>query len=136
MLIPLLLLLTYQTFSQKNTSDSITCLPNYQLRKAMREIISARLLKKKLDSTAIDNEIFKENLREKDSSIVIMQRVDSLRVKQIMLYDTANKKLYSQLQRRTDQLLDLKKAEKKRRKNNLLTYIATALAAAGYYLSK
>ncbi len=77
-LIPLSLL-TLLGISQ--TSDSVTCLPNVQLRKAIKEIENCKILKEELALTSKSVSILRKIVVSKDSVISIYKINDSLQTR-------------------------------------------------------
>jgi len=77
----------------------------------------------------MDNGSLVRRLISRDSSVAVMQRVDSLRVAQIRFYAIGMRNLYTQLQERTEDLVKLKAKERKRKKTNKTIAAITAIIA-------
>lgn len=71
------LLLTLLSISQ-TPSDSITCLPNSKLRKAIKEIENCKLVKEELELTKKGVVILEKRIATKDSIIVTHEAKDSI----------------------------------------------------------
>ena len=62
----ILVLMTSKGISQ-NSNDSVTCIPNYQLRKAINLIEQSKVIKEELDSTQKLVEYLNKRITTKDS---------------------------------------------------------------------
>src|SRR4051812_9243223 len=112
-LLLLSLTLSCQAFSQKNISDSVTCLPNTVLRKVQKDIINGKTYKKYYDSLLVVADLLKYKLDRKDSAISIYVQIDSIRARQNAMYDDAIRQLYDQLHEQAQEVVKLKNQEKK-----------------------
>ena len=93
-LIPLSLT-TLKSISQ--TSDSVTCLPNSQLRNAIKKIEYCKLIERELDLTKIGITLLKERIKIKDSIIRNYDLKDDEYEKKIKNYELSVSNLNLQL---------------------------------------
>lgn len=73
-----LLLLTFNGISQTNIKDSVTCLPNIVLRKAIKDIEAGKITAEKLAATEKMVSFISQRLSVKDSIINLYQKKESV----------------------------------------------------------
>ena len=91
----LLLLMTLKSSSQ--TTDSVTCIPNSQLRNAIKDIENCKIIEQELDYTRISVNLLKDRIKIKDSIISIYDFKDSLAEKKFSNYEMSLTNLGRQL---------------------------------------
>jgi hypothetical protein len=124
--------MTSQGISQ--TSDSVTCIPNVQLRKAINLIENAKVVKEELEDTKQLNSLLLKRIELKDSIIlkygikeINWKRIDSNYQSQI-----ANDKEYQQ---NTQKIFEIQRSQIRRQKWSKWAMLAAGVGA-GYLISK
>jgi hypothetical protein len=124
--------MTSQGISQ--TSDSVTCIPNVQLRKAINLIENAKVLKEELEDTKQINTLLNKRIQLKDSIIlkygikeINWKRMDSNYQKQI-----ENDKNY---QKNTQKIFEIQRSQIRRQKFSKWAMLVAGVGA-GYLISK
>jgi len=85
-LIPLSLT-TLKSISQ--TSDSVTCIPNRELKIAIKKIETCKIIQEELDLTKVSVAILKDRIKVKDSIIKNYDLVEDEYEKKIKIYDSS-----------------------------------------------
>jgi len=80
------ILIAFHGISQ-NSNDSITCLPNSQLKTAIVKIEQGKLYKQELDLTNEKIKILENRIVLKDSVIIFLREKDALNNKMMWSYD-------------------------------------------------
>ena len=94
----ILLLTTFAATSQITNKDTITCLPNSQLRGAIKEIEKCKIIKEELDFTKTSVSILQNRIKIKDSVIGIYIIKDSLYEKRNLNSELAIQNLNKQIE--------------------------------------
>jgi len=82
------ILIAFQGISQ-NSNDSITCLPNSQLKTAIVKIEQGKLYKQELDLTNEKVKYLENRITMKDSVITFLKEKDSLHNKMTWVYEAS-----------------------------------------------
>jgi len=85
-LIPLSLT-TLKSISQ--TSDSVTCIPNKELKIAIKKIEICKIIQEELDLTKVSVALLKDRIKVKDSIIKNYDLVEDEYEKKIKIYDSS-----------------------------------------------
>jgi hypothetical protein len=85
-LIPLSLT-TLKSISQ--TSDSVTCIPNRELKIAIKKIETCKILEEELNLTKVGVSLLKDRIKVKDSIIRNYDLVEDEYKKKIKIYDSS-----------------------------------------------
>ena len=80
------ILIAFQGISQ-SSNDSITCLPNSQLKLAIVKIEQGKLYKQELDLTNEKVKVLENRIVLKDSVIIFLREKDALNNKMMWSYD-------------------------------------------------
>ena len=94
----ILLLTTFAGTSQIINKDTITCLPNSQLRSVIKEIEKSKIIKEELDFTKTSVSILQNRIKIKDSVIGIYIIKDSLYEKRNLNSELAIQNLNKQIE--------------------------------------
>jgi hypothetical protein len=116
------------------TSDSVTCIPNVQLRKAINLIENAKVVKEELEDTKQINILLNKRIQLKDSIIlkygikeINWKRIDSNYQKQI-----ENDNNY---QKNTQKIFEIQRSQIRRQKWSKWAMLVAGVGA-GYLISK
>lgn len=101
-----LILLTLSGISQTTTqnNDSVTCLPNYQLREAIKDIERGKLYKQEIDFMKQAAKIQDERIKNFQTIIAEMKQKSLLQDKAISLLE-ANNALYQKSLSNKDEII-------------------------------
>lgn len=102
--------------SQNLKNDSVTSIPNYQLRIALKKIDSLTLVKKQLELSYNNNALLNERISGKDKVISGHENVVNLYRQQISLVTTNAGIAIAETNRKADE-----KVRKHKRRNNWAT---------------
>lgn len=80
-------LTTLKSISQ--TSDSVTCIPNRELKIAIKKIETCKIIQEELDLTKVSVAILKDRIKVKDSIIKNYDLVEDEYEKKIKIYDSS-----------------------------------------------
>lgn len=79
-------LTTLKSISQ--TSDSVTCIPNSELRIAIKKIETCKIIQEELDLTKVSVALLKDRIKVKDSIIRTYDLVEDEYKNKIKIYDS------------------------------------------------
>ena len=80
-------LTTLKSISQ--TSDSVTCIPNRELKIAIKKIEICKIIQEELDLTKVSVALLKDRIKVKDSIIKNYDLVEDEYEKKIKIYDSS-----------------------------------------------
>ena len=123
-------LLTSQGHSQRLKNDS-TCLPNTQLRLALKLIEKGKAATTALLVQKDQNELLRVRIRVKDSVISLQQKRDTVYQQLVDGYQKDNQRLQEQSEARAAVIAKMRQDIKKQKRKTFLTYLAGLLTAAG-----